>query len=75
MKTITNKTVKPLRVPLPHGKVLHLGPKQSGQLSVHDVDHPPLQKLVAAGEIEIVDQSGNEAIPDQTLHGRLPFEH
>jgi hypothetical protein len=72
-KTIVNKTVKALRVPLPHGKVLHLGPKQSGQISIHDADHPPLQKLVAAGELEVFDHADNEAVPDPR-HEKFPFE-
>ena len=33
MRTIVNKTTRPLRVPLPGGKVLHLGPKKSGQIA------------------------------------------
>ena len=55
MKTIRNKTHAPVRVPLPRGKTLHLGVGQKGQIAHTDVDHPPLQKLVADGVIEIVD--------------------
>ena len=55
MKTVTNKTYKPLRVPLPQGKTLHLGPLKTGQVSVHDIDHPPLQKLVESGDLEVAD--------------------
>jgi hypothetical protein len=55
MRVIRNKTVRPMRVPLPKGKVLHLGPRKEGQISAHDLDHPPLQKLVESGEIEILD--------------------
>ena len=71
MKTIVNKTHDPLRVPLPQGKTLHLGPKKTGQISVHDVDHPPLVKLVEAGKVEIQDQPGNEAIPSVSQEGAL----
>jgi len=53
MRSVTNKTQKPLAVPLPRGKVLRLGPKKTGQISSDDVDHPQLKKLVEAGEIEI----------------------
>ncbi len=73
MKTIVNKTTKALRVPLPHKKVLHLGPRKTGHISVHDADHPPLKKMVEDGQIEIFDESGNEAIPQ--LGRREPFEH
>lgn len=64
MKTIKNKTHRPLRVPLPRGKTLHLGPNKSGQIAFDAVDHPPLQKLVEAGEVELVDEAatgGGEA--------------
>lgn len=53
MRAVTNKTTKPLAVPLPRGKVLRLGPRKTGQISSDDVDHPPLKRMVEAGEIEI----------------------
>src|SRR4030095_4536639 len=54
VKTISNKTARPLRVPLPRGKTLHLGPKKTGQIASEDAEHPPLKKLVEAGELEIL---------------------
>ena len=54
MTTISNKTQKPLSVPLPRGKTLHLGPGRSGEISSKDVEHPQVKKLLDAGEIEIV---------------------
>jgi hypothetical protein len=53
MATITNKTCRPLSVPLPGGKKLRLGPLKSGEISAKAVDHPPVQKLIEAGEVEI----------------------
>ncbi len=53
MATITNKTRKPLSVPLPGGKKLRLGPLKSGEISPKAVDHLPVQKLIEAGEVEI----------------------
>src|SRR5262249_9450848 len=53
MRAVTNKTNKPLAVPLPRGKILRLGPRKTGQISSDDLDHPPLKKLAEAGEIEI----------------------
>ena len=53
MKTIVNKTHAPLRVPLPRGKVLHLGPLKTGEISHNDLDHEPLKRLIDSGEIEI----------------------
>lgn len=54
MKTIRNKTVQPLRVPLPGGKVLHLGPRKEAQIADNAAEHAGLQKLVSAGSIEIL---------------------
>jgi len=54
MPTITNKTTKPLSVPLPGGKTVHLGPKASGQVSPRAAEHAPLQKLVEAGALAVV---------------------
>ncbi len=48
MKTVTNKTRAPLKVPLPRGKSLHLGPGKSGQIRDEDADHASLKKLVEA---------------------------
>ena len=73
MKTIVNKTTGALRVPLPLGKVLHLGPKQTGHVSIHDADHPPLKKLIEGGQLEIWDDGSNQAVP-QLGRGREPFE-
>jgi len=47
MKSIANKTQKPLSVPLPRGKTL--------QIASEAAEHPPLAKLVHAGEIELFD--------------------
>ena len=55
MKTVSNKTRKPLSVPLPRNKTLHLGPGKAGQISSDAAEHPPLRKLVDAGEIEVFD--------------------
>jgi hypothetical protein len=54
VKTISNKTHRPLSVPLPRGKTLHLGPGRTGQIASEAAEHPPLKKLVEAGEIEIL---------------------
>ena len=54
MTTVSNKTHRPLSVPLPRGKTLHLGPGKTGQISSKDIEHPPLKKLADAGEIEIL---------------------
>jgi hypothetical protein len=54
MKTVRNTTHKPLRVHLSRGRTLHLGPLKEGQISVHDVEAGGVQRLVEAGELEIL---------------------
>ncbi len=79
MKTVLNKTQRPLRVKLPKGKVLHLGPRRYGQIAVHHVEFEPVQKLLAAGELEIVDAAavptrgdGRRASGHPETHGHHP---
>jgi hypothetical protein len=76
MKSIANKTQKPLSVPLPRGKTLHLGPGKTGQISSEAAEHPPLAKLVHAGEIEVFDDgpasiggTGGGAKGRRSFHG------
>lgn len=64
MKTIVNKTPLPLRVPLPGGKVLHLGPSKSGQVADGAVEHSGLKKLVDAGKIEVQGEGQGGATGD-----------
>lgn len=58
MKKIRNLSKKPVVVPLPQGKKLHLGLNKTGEISDHAVDHPPLLELVDDGAIEIVGDGG-----------------
>jgi hypothetical protein len=53
MKTVRNLSPRPLAVPLPNGRKLHLGPSQTSEISAHAAKHPPLLALVTAGELEI----------------------
>src|SRR5438309_590480 len=57
----------------PCGKTLPLGPRISGQISAHDIDHPGLKKLVDAGAIEILaEDSGSTGAEGGGTHGRGP---
>ncbi len=58
MKTILNMTRKPIKVPLPNGKSLRLGPKASGMVRDDAPDHGAVKRLVEAGTIEVHDGSG-----------------
>jgi hypothetical protein len=82
--TITNKTHRPLRVPLSGSRTLHLGPGKTGQISPKDAEDPRLKKLVEQGAIEIIDQgtqrtpaSGNGPKDHRTTggHGRSSGSH
>jgi hypothetical protein len=53
LKTIKNLTYRPLRISLPGGKTLHLGPAQSAKIADAAVDRPSVKKLLDAGEIEV----------------------
>ena len=51
---IRNKTKRPLRIPLPGGKKLHLSPGKTGKISDKAGEHPPIKKLIDDDEIEVV---------------------
>jgi hypothetical protein len=55
MKTVVNKTHAPLKVPLPYGKSLRLGPNKTGQIADSAAEHPALKKLIEAKKIEVFD--------------------
>lgn len=55
MKTITNKTRKPIKVRLPGGKTLFLGATRQAKLRDDALEHPPVKKLIEAGDIEVTD--------------------
>jgi hypothetical protein len=61
VRRIANKTRKPIRVPLPGGKVLHLGPGAEGTVSFAAIDHAGLRALVEAGAVEVLDDQGTSA--------------
>ncbi len=70
MKMIRNTTTRPIKVPLPLGKVLHLGPRNTGEIADRAVDHPPLAKLVEAGELEVLGD-GSHADPRIAESGQM----
>ena len=79
MKTIVNKTRRPIRVRLHGGKVLHLGPSKTGQISDEASQEATVRRLVDAGEISILSESpqsvaetGNPGIVPESPHGHPP---
>jgi len=55
---ITNKTAKPLSLPLPGGKKLFLAPGKTGQVTHKALKHPPIVKLLEAGDVESSGEAG-----------------
>ena len=53
---ITNKSKKPLSIPLPAGKRLFLGPGKSGQITRKAAELPAILKLVESGEVKIAQE-------------------
>lgn len=71
MPTLRNKTHRPLSIPLPGGKTLHLGPGNTADVAANAVDGARLKKLIEAGEIEVVDASARAAAgPGSSKPGR-----
>jgi hypothetical protein len=58
---IINETKRPLAIPLPGGKKLRLGPGKMGQISPKAAGHPPVKKLVEAGDITIVQDGRSDS--------------
>ena len=51
---IKNTTKRPLKVSLPEGKKLFLGPGAKGNVSNKALEHPPLMKLIENGDVEVL---------------------
>lgn len=54
MKSIKNLTRTFLRINLPGGKILRLGPGHIGQIAETADEHPPVKKLIDEKKIQIV---------------------
>jgi len=61
LKTVRNKTARPMRVALPGGKTLHLGPQKTGQIADAALERPAVQKLVKSGDLEILGDGSSDA--------------
>lgn len=56
MKTVINKSRGPIKLLLPRGKSLHLGPGRTGQIADGAEDRPAIKKLIEQGTIEVYDE-------------------
>lgn len=54
MREIRNTQNRPIRVPLPGGKRLHLNPGKTAQVSDQALKHSGLQSLIDEGLIELL---------------------
>lgn len=61
MKIIRNLTRTPIRVPLGGGKVLHLGPGNTGEVADSSTERAAFVKLLDAGKIELVEEGSTSA--------------
>lgn len=68
---IRNTTKLPLKVPLPGGKLLRLGPGKVGQITPKASEHPPVQALIASGQVLVVGEGKSQAGPG-THHSSGP---
>jgi hypothetical protein len=57
MKTLVNKSRKPIRIPLPGGHTLFLGPGRSGQIADRHAALPAVAKLIDDGTVEVAGES------------------
>lgn len=82
MKTIRNTTPGPLRVPLGGGRVLHLGPGQSGKVADDAPMGPAMARMIEARELELIGAGDApaetvpaEATPREHAHGHGHATH
>ena len=68
--TVTNKTRKPLSIPLGHGKKLFLGPGKSGEIASSAVELPAVKALVESGAIEIAEGHSHVGAGGSDTRGR-----
>ena len=53
---IRNKSTRALKLSLPGGKRLFLGLRGTGQITAKAAEHPPIKKLIDAGDLEVFEK-------------------
>jgi len=78
MKAIHNTTQEPLRVSLGGGKVLHLGPGQTGHVADDALQSRGLRRLIESGAIALAGEEGrpgefsdSQGLPREFAHGHV----
>jgi hypothetical protein len=73
--TVTNKTRKPLSIPLGPGKKLFLGPGKSGEIASKAVEQAAVKALIEDGSIEIGLERGHGGAGEGPAAGRPSQGH
>ena len=78
MKAIRNTTPSPLRVPLGRGRVLHLGPGQTGRIADEAVTTRGVRRLIESGAVTVFGDGGHpgefeegRGLPREFAHGHV----
>ena len=74
MRTVRYTTQLPVRVPLPGGKTLHLGPAKTGQISDQAAEGRSVQRLIEQGTIELLGDADRSSGDDSGQSGSRPQE-
>ncbi|MDG1899064.1 MAG: hypothetical protein P8I74_04290 [Phycisphaerales bacterium] len=69
---IRNTAKRPLKISLPAGKRLFLGIGGTGQITPKAAEHPPVKKLLEAGDIEITDAGHAGAVKSTGNDSSIP---
>lgn len=72
MKVIRNATHAPLRVPLGRGRILHLGPGQSGNVADDAPKAPAIARMIKERKLELV--GGEEGSEEAAASAGAPRE-
>ncbi len=65
IRTVINRTRKPVKIPLPGGKTLFLGPSRRGQVQDEAIERPAFKKLIETGDIEVLDEKHQLVVEDK----------
>lgn len=68
--SVTNKTRKPLSVPLSRGKKLFLGPQKSGEIASSEIERPAVKALIESGSLEVGQGSSQTGSARNASKGR-----
>jgi hypothetical protein len=56
-----------LKISLPGGKTLFLGPARHGQVHPDALERPAIKKRIEAGEIEVLDEADPQVVEEQVM--------